>query len=361
MPGFSVQPQQKQKPKPQPKGGDKSAIPSLVLGVKEKVSKIQPLSLKDLLDETKAAGWDIALVGESKSGKTDSAITLGYLNLEFKDVLLKAGYDHIVSALEAGVIPEVKKIVVVDSEGALRTQLAYPYEKTLFAPLRDRISVIPVDVKNLMKIADPSGNVVYDEESIKDVISSVRDFMAAIDYVSKLSSDTLIVVDSMSVYKLLLDAYTGFIMNLKSEGVTDPRTLNEIRMQRWQDRNSLWLDTLTKLRNFPGWAVSTYMMKMNSEWVVKSFNAPRLTPVWTETTEYRYDMVVNMEIERNTNVRVASVLSGRYVNTDNPAEDTIEIYGKIEVPEDRVQFLRVIENALRIMKGGAETWDGKLL
>lgn len=357
MPGFSTAAAAKTTQRK--KMDDGNPVASYSYNIEEKISELNLVKLSET--GVKAAGWDIALLGPSKSGKSVSAISLGYLNLEFKDLLLNAGYNEIVEALEAGVIPEVKKIVVIDSENALLSQLNYAYERMMFSPLRDRIQILPIEISNLRKIASPDGKVQYDEESINRMTESLRTFTAAIEWASKLDENTLVIIDSMSIYKLLLDAVTGFMTELKLKDISDTKERNDYRTQRWQERNSWWLDSLRKMRNFKGWSVGTFMMKENAKWVESAFKVPRFVPIWTETTEYNYDMCIQFEIEAGTNVRIARIRSGRYVDTDNPADNEVHIYGKIEDEVDRVQFLSLLNKTLKIAKGGYESWEKALL
>lgn len=328
------------------KGG---GTPSLSYGIEEMKRTLPIQSLTD----NGAAGWKIALVGESKSGKTDSALTLGYLNLEFEDMLEKAGYTEIIKSLKNGTIRQVERILVIDSENALNAQMRYPYERKLLGPLlkEDRFSFIPIPIENLRKVASPDGEIAYDRESIDKMTQSLKLFTAAIDSIPELDPGTLVIIDSMSIYKLLLDTVTGFMAQVRASKSNDPRERSDLRMERWQERNAWWLDSLRKIRSFTGWSVSTFMVKTISDWVVDAFKTEKNVPIWTETTPYNYDMVVEMSIERNTNVRIAKVTSARYMSVDNPNDNEIHIYGKVENDTDRVQFLELIEKNLRIANG----------
>jgi len=325
----------------------------------ERVEEIKStIMLEDLVFDV-PGGPKVGMVGESKSGKTVSSISSVFMNKEFIPSLMEAGLVNVADALKHNIIPNVKRVVIIDTENAIKTQLSYPYERNMFTSVGDRIKRIGVDIPALKEAVDSDTEEVnYDMVSVEEVTKAMDDIIAAVEWcVDNLDREDVIIFDSASDYQVLLHIVTGFIANLKARKTTDSDEKTEFRYNRWTNRTSLWSASMRKLRSFPGWVFTTFKKKRNKKWIIKAFNKPLLEPLWLEGTEYNYDMVYDFSIERNTNVRIVEPMEGRYVNTDNPDFDRVEIYGKIEGEEDKYQFLKVIDNMLAIQKGGRSEWQ----
>jgi hypothetical protein len=119
----------------------KSAIDSILPMIKEEPA---------FEDGASPLGRNLAIVGADSVGKTTFALLLGYLNSQFKD---RMGDDlkKTKKALSNGAIPEVERIVVVETQNKLKKTLRSTcVERALLKPLNDagiKIDIINVNLK----------------------------------------------------------------------------------------------------------------------------------------------------------------------------------------------------------------------
>jgi len=79
-------------------------------------------------------GKNIAIVGQPMVGKTNLAMLLGYFNSEYKSQMKEKGYERVIQVMDAGLLPEIEKIMVLESENNLLKALTAGVEKALFRP-----------------------------------------------------------------------------------------------------------------------------------------------------------------------------------------------------------------------------------
>ena len=191
-------------------------------------------------------GYTFGFCGEANSGKTITALTFGYLNKTFLP-LWEKHFPLTAKALEEGVIPEVQRIEVIDSENALEKQLPRPFEQKFLKPLMGKV---PIQRHRI----EPVAPKVYDDiengfEITQDSVSLVFDALDQYEDALRLSRDNhcLLVLDSASRLYKLLTAKSKIIYQQRVKDKGEETVKNE-GFAKWQDRNVWWDEDMTLLR-----------------------------------------------------------------------------------------------------------------
>jgi len=259
---------------------------------------------------TESSGLTIGHIGQQSSGKSIAALQYGYLNLEYEDKLLAGGFTNIVEALKDHTIPEVKKIVRINSEWD-EEQLIRPVEKSLVGEL------MPHDITKYeeYRIDIPTKNVLLTLEGLSDdaenyelIEKSFQTYMDVFEYyaVNK-EPTTAVIVDSMSLFKYLIDLKADVVWALQSKGQSDEK-MKGINGMKWSLRNQYNRKALTLLRAIKGWTVATFREVRNSDWVVKSYGAPPTKYIWTEDTAFQFDMMYHFTKDPLTNMLLVEAM-----------------------------------------------------
>ena len=314
------------------------------------------------IPEGYSTGYAMAVAAKSKSGKSDTGIVFGYLDLKYKDLLKRAGYDLIVDALEKGVIPPIKRIFLIETEGGWKSQSAKPYERRLFGEIVDDQKIIhwPINKVKLKKIIKNNKEVDLSEEDIEDVQIASNTLFAYISTLQEIVEPTdLVIIDSGSKMKRIFDLDTLIWEEFTSKGITDPKRLRDIGIKRYGDRNTYWEYVMETLRDFPCWTWVTFKVKRHKEWVLNAFDVDPNQPVWLENTEYFFDQMYRIKFALDPKLRsYIEPDQCRYVSGDKE-DDRVNIKANLENDDvDRVQTLGVIENLLKNLKGNSPIWIG---
>ena len=139
------------------------------LNNKKSKSKDEDSSSSQLLQLIKELKWqkpsfelqygkNLGLIGEPMTGKTLLALLIGYFNSEYKDMIRDAGYERVVKIMDAGLLPEVEQIMVLESENNLMKSLTTGVEKALMRPLIEK------DILNIAPIIIPRKEVEITED-----------------------------------------------------------------------------------------------------------------------------------------------------------------------------------------------------
>lgn len=318
--------------------------PKKVVSSKKFIPPIKPRKVAKI-----RSGLTIGHVGEQTCGKSIAALQYGYLNLEFEDHLEKAGYGDIVLALKDKFIPEVKKITRINSEWD-EEQLDRPVENELIGILTDSPNYTEI------KIDLPTKDVLLTLEGLADDVENFElidnTFNAYMDTIEKVAlrkdPNELLIIDSMSLFKGLIDLKNDVIWSLESRGKSD-EMLKGMRGQKWTRRNQWNRKALLMLRACKGWTVSTFRELKNSAWTQKNFGADPTSVQWTEDTGFQYDMMYQFNKDIFTHELHVEALPEycRYLYTGPRAED----FNKFNISMgSRLGIFPVIQGVIKNMK-----------
>jgi len=275
--------------------------------------------------------------GESKCGKSVSALTLGYLNKTYIDRFEEEGFKYIPYALKNGVIPEINEIYFIDSEAFLN-QLGKPVERETIGDIfTTKVKYIGIPTPSKQEVASIAG-VLTDPESIEKVQFAVDMYIAAIEMaVERATENTLIIVDSGSRLKWLLDSHADVVYTLKvktGELSGNPATMP---MEKYGPRNAQWLRLTTMLKQSKATVVMTLMMtetsqvvldmKRNSKFPEKWKHVGPRKREWVEKgTEYNFDseFAFDEDVEKKKYVQIGAIralpkaeFEKHYLNTES--------------------------------------------
>lgn len=223
-----------------------------------------------------AGGRKYSFFGESKCGKTISALTMGYMSKEYIPELRKEGFKYIPYALENNIFPSIDRIIFVDSEGTLENQLAWPMENRVAMPLigklidEKRFEYVTIDAASKHEIIE-EGKIKVDPESVEKLVTAGDTYVASIDKAIELYNDkhTLLIVDSCTRLKWVLDQLADVIYRVKVATGESKGEPSMMPMEKYGPRNAEWMRLTTLMKHFKGTVVMTFMMTDAQDWVVK--------------------------------------------------------------------------------------------
>ena len=236
------------------------------------------------------SGLTIGHVGKQTCGKSIAAMQYGYLNLDWESELEVAGYGDIVLAMKDKFIPEVKTITRINSEWD-EEQLERPVEEALIGMLMDKRYTE-------VKVGLPTKDVLLTLEGLSDDVENFEYISTTFDsYINTIEEvalrkdpNELLIVDSMSLFKGLIDLKNDVIWALECRGKSDEQ-LKGMKGQKWTRRNQWNRKALLLMRAIKGWTVSTFREVRNSDWVQSNFGSDPTSVQWTEDTGFQYDMM----------------------------------------------------------------------
>lgn len=237
------------------------------------------------------SGLTVGHVGKQTAGKSIAALQYGYLNLEWESELEGAGYGDIVLALKDKFIPEVKTITRINSEWD-EEQLDRPVEAELVGMLMEppRYKEIKIDIATKDALMTLEG-LADDVENFELIDNSFNNYMNTIEEVAtRKDPNEMLIIDSMSLFKNLIDLKNDVIWSLECRGKSDEQ-LKGMKGQKWTRRNQWNRKALLMLRAVKGWSVSTFREVRNSDWVQTNFGSDPTSVQWTEDTGFQYDMM----------------------------------------------------------------------
>jgi len=329
------------------------------------------------LNESDSTGYTFQFGGLPMTGKTINALALGFINKKNIPILKKEGFKYIVYALENGFIPDIKEIIIVESENAIKKQFSRALERDTLRgeggiPKVIRVH-IPVSSK-MIDIMDEKAKLT--KESATDIQESQKIYMDAIDDLAgywdpeyhewvkgRATENTLVIIDSASRLKLLLDVKAGIVTDLRlaaskdKDGDIDKEVSKKINSEKWIGRNNNWQRCMTQLRGLPGLVVATFMDQEVTEWVLdmnkKKADKGRaklmnpITRVQAPRTAFNFDMCYTFNrnpLDDTVNVSVDDS-QGRYIYRGPNSSK----YNTWDLDYDnRYTFLSCIEGMLRI-------------
>jgi len=266
-------------------------------------------------DYTIKYGKNIALVGEPMVGKTILGLLFGYFNREYINDIRDAGYDKVVELLKADILPEIRKIVVLEPENKLIAAMNDGVEKLLLKPFKDNdtIDIIPIPITRKEQKFKNDKVITARREHIEEMKDQ---FDMEVGYiVDEVDEHTLFMIDSMTDYKKLLDDRFGLLFEvINKKNIASLEGVDTYRQAHYASRNTWWENLMKRKRGFRGWNIDTYKESETPERFLKAGEDPVKTK-WVGGTEHNLDMVYRIIKITDTNRRI-KILNGRYL----PAE-----------------------------------------
>ena len=247
------------------------------------------------------SGLTVGHVGEQTAGKSIAALQYGYLNLDYEDHLETAGYGDIVLALKDKYIPEVKTITRINSEWD-EEQLDRPVESALIGLLMNspNYKEVKIDLPTKDELLTLEG-LADDVENFELITDTFNAYMNTIEQTAvEKDPNNLLIIDSMSLFKGLIDLKNDTIWSVACRGKTDEQ-LKGMKGQKWTRRNQWNRKALLLLRAVKGWSVSTFREVKNSMWTQTQFGSDPTSIQWTEDTGFQYDMMYMFNKDQFTN------------------------------------------------------------
>lgn len=255
-------------------------------------------------------GKNIAMVGLPDAGKTIASILWGFFNSKYKKWIKEAGYDGVVELLNSGVVPEVEKIVILETENYYKKIGSDGIGNVLFKPLlKDKvISVQPIIPDRRDYKIDKDGRMVdIKARLLMEIKQAFQDFVdeAVKDY----PETTLFIIDSMSGYKKLIDDNLGLVFDhyqAKTGKGKDAsvEAFDSIRQAFYAQRNTWWNGIMQKKRGYEGWQIDTYKLKETPDWVIAKEPTRDIEyELWVAGTEHDLDMIYTLRENKEEGTR----------------------------------------------------------
>jgi len=255
-------------------------------------------------------GKNIAMVGLPDAGKTIASILWGYFNSKYKKWIKEAGYNGVVELLNSGAVPEVERIVILETENYYRKVASDGIGKVLFKPFLDEgiLHVQPILPDRRDYKIDKSGRIVeIKSKLLMEVKQAFQDFVdeAVKDY----PETTLFIIDSMSGFKKLLDDNLGLVFDHYQERSGKSRSasieaFDKISMAFYAQRNTWWSGVMQKKRGYKGWQIDTYKLKETPDWVMKKEpTRDEEYELWCAGTPHDLDMIYTLREDKEKGTR----------------------------------------------------------
>ncbi len=261
-----------------------------------------------------AAGYNFALSGGQSNGKTTSMLSFGFLNSIFYDAW-KDKYPALAKALKRGVIPEVSRIFVIESENQIDKQLNRGFEAVLYKDIKDIVDIVDVDVVvRRDKINDEDMSVYTDPESIRKIEEAHDKYVLFSQTAKECGPETVIGVDSASRFDDLLNAKSNIILGKRTAREVSDKVKEAISQSSWEWRNSWWNEVFINIRGAKGFTVSTFMLDEIPIQYQKP-GGPKVRIKWPPRAEYNYDQIYELykTDKRNLKARISEFGTSRYV------------------------------------------------
>lgn len=258
-------------------------------------------------------GKNIAIVGRPMGGKTLLALLAGFFNSEYTKEIREAGYESVLEVMKSGLLPEIERIMVLESENNLLKSLTTGIEKKLFRPFIEKgiMEVAPIIIPRKEVMITEDNKVVSIRRTLIEQLKQQFD-EAVKEIVADEPESTLFIIDSMSAYKKLLDDKFGLlyeVLNKRENAVFEG--VDTYRQSFYASRNSWWQNLMQSKRGFKGWNIDTYKASDIPEHYLKP-GENAFSIKWVTGTEHDLDMVFKIDVLNDGVTRQIEILKGRY-------------------------------------------------
>jgi len=260
-------------------------------------------------------GKNIGLVGQPMAGKTLTSLLFGFFNSEFKSYMSK--YPKVIELLNSGVLPEIERIVVLESENNLRKALNDGVEKALFKPIIDKIDIIPIVVPRKEMVVKSGKVVSIKREQLEELREQYVETVKEV--VDMKDENMLFIKDSKTKFKKLLDDKLGLIIDtVQNRSHSSFEGLDKYTQAFYAHRNAEWENLAEYERGFAGWSIDTFKESVTPGWVLDTNpGAEPLSTKWVTGTPHFLDVVYRITARPN-GTRKCEIVEGnsRYLPTD---------------------------------------------
>ena len=309
------------------------------------------IEMEDLMDMA-GGGYTLGFRGLPNTGKTLTAMALGYLHPKFVDQY-KEQYPLTAASVLNGDIPQVDKIVVIESENAIGKQMKRKLERRVFGELFKhtpiRVQRIPIVAQKVYD--DLSHGMPITQQSVTEVFNALELYELCLKQASdNYGETTLLILDSASRLYKLINAKAQIVYNRRVQDKGE-ETVKAEGFNKWGNRNIWWDQDMTLLRGVPGWVIATFQMKESPDWVIESERKKgkfesRYKTVWTKDTPYNLDMTYTFEMDEDNLLEIQTYL-GRYMGRGEEEEHLN--HAKIDT-HWKFSGLQIIENMLQAIE-----------
>jgi len=302
------------------------------------------------LVSVESSGYALGFYGETKTGKTITS--LGFANLRHEMIpAWEKDYPLTAEALRDGTIPEINKIIIIDTENAIKKQIGQVLEKKLLKFITGHVEIkykkVPISVPD-SDLKDLEKGIIISDESAQLIFDSVELVETAIKWASENSDqNTLVIFDSASKY---LDLLTGkgtvqYNRRIRDRGEEYVKTEG---MHKYVIRKQWWDASLGILRGTAGWIISTFRVVPNSEYSIAVAKAKNRTVKYfktlaLDTTGFNLDMEYDFSFAKDKFERHIDIRVGRWVDTEDNDENKFLISSRT-----RFSSLKIIEAMLKV-------------
>jgi hypothetical protein len=275
-------------------------MPGLGSNISQKVlakdAQLEPLTkIKELEwevekpDPTAKYGKNIGIIGQPHAGKTNLALLHAFFNSKYIPYMKEAGLHDVVELLKSGILAEIEKIVVVESENNLRKALNDGVEKALYKPLLPILDIIPVKIPR-KEVALRGGKLVnINREIIQQAIEKYKDVVKGL--VDDEGEGTLLIMDSTTKFKKLLDDKLGNVVEVaEKRSQATMEGLDKYTQIFYAFRNTEWENLLEYVRGFKGWNIDTFKESKTPQQYV-DLGSAELSTKWVTGTEHFLDII----------------------------------------------------------------------
>jgi len=286
-----------------------------------------------------------AFYGETGSAKSSILASYGWLNLKYKDTLEKFGFPKCVKVLQKGILPEIEKMGIVDSDMKWVNDMTSSDWRIKYAPLLDDrvFDISEFALQRKTEYKDGKEIAIYDP----GVEDERREFeSAAFNYLHD-SSFQFVGVDNLSDYIKILEDKAEILYwdNPNAWSGGENEGLKVLNMRLYSKRNSWYFNFMELLRSSKKMSGLVYWTEGNPEFVSKKkaekgdydtlYEDPSYKIVWVKGTGLKVD---------NAYHTVRSYAQGKWFVEHRKGPWVMEPK-RIEMPNDPFQFEHLLENA----------------
>lgn len=269
-------------------------------------------------------GIKIGIAGKWKTGKSILSVLFAYFNSKYKKDIKEAGYDKVIEVMNAGLLSEIERVIIIEPENKFLTNLTRGDEKKLLRPFVEEgiMDIIPLSIpRKEARLTKKGFEISQQKELFQQQKEQFVDTVEAI--VNDFGEDTLLIIDTMTAFKKLLDDKFGLLEDivLKKE---EPSLegINTFQWSHFASRNTSWHNIMQTKQGFKGWNVDVYKSKpkkrydaASKKWVDSEFE---YTVEWVGGTMHYLDMGFRL-VKKADKVVDVEIIDGEYT-PKNPKE-----------------------------------------
>jgi len=309
----------------------------------------RPSSSKRVTIGTTGKGSGLARVnaffGNTGTSKSSELASAGYLNLRYKSLLERFGCPKTVKILQKGILPEVEKIGIIDTDLKWIIDMEQGDWKAKYGPLVDN-KVFQLDEFQITRSSEEKKGKDIVKEDGGMIEDEKREIESAIINNLKDSSITILGIDSMSDYIKILDDKLDIMFwdNPKAFNEGDVEGLKQMKMVLYGKRAKWFFNMLSAIRISRKPTLLTFQVaEIPSNYVKKRkpdenfdplFEDPTYNVKWVPLTGYKLDNVYYMMKDYSSNTFKVQWKKGPWAVAKSV----------IDLPNDPFGYCHIVEN-----------------